>query len=507
MADAKQILVTGATGYIGGRLVPQLLEKGYQVRCLARDPSRLSGRGWDEDERVEFVVGDVLEPASLGPAMAGCDAAYYLVHSMSSGAGRFEDRDRLGATNFAKAAGSAGLGRLIYLGGLGDRSGPLSAHLDSRNEVGDVLRAGKTPVTELRAAMVIGSGSASFEMLRALVKKLPIMICPRWVETKTQPIAVRDILAYLIGALESPAVVGGTFDVGGPEVLTFREMIVRFAAVIGLKRRIISIPVLTPRLSAYWVNLMTPVPAGLAFALIESLKTETVCGEHDIRTLIPITPTGFDDAVRWAIDKVNQHAVETRWTNASVPRGSPWRGPSAVVGSHDRGPTLAEFPLNDSQTVEVDAPSNVLFDRVRRIGGSVGWYYADFLWKIRGAMDRAIGGVGLRRGRRDDVSIRIGDALDFWRVADVAPGRRLLLHAEMIVPGDAWLEFRVEPLTPTRSRLVQTAFFKPSPRFWGRAYWYACYPLHWFVFAGMARGIARAAEGAAQAQPVSTGKT
>ncbi len=487
----RPILITGATGYIGGRLVPQLLERGYRVRCLARDPRKLSGRGWDQDPRVEIVRGDVLDRDSLRSAVQGCGAIFYLVHSMLSGEKSFENQDRVGAENCAVVAAEAGVDRIIYLGGLGHRAEKLSPHLASRHEVGDVLREGRVPVTELRAAMIVGSGSVSFEMLRALVQRLPFMICPRWVRVRTQPVAIRDVLAYLIGCLENPATAGRTFDIGGPDVLTYEQMMRRFAGILGGSRlRILVVPVLTPRLSAYWVNMMTPVNAGLAFALIESLKYETICEEGQIRQMVPIVPTGFDDAVRWALDEVNQHAVETRWTNASLRhRGLPDRVERVSL------PVLApeNCPIRDVKRVLADVPPLVLFDKVRRIGGDVGWYYAGFLWKIRGWMDRAIGGVGLRRGRRDPVSVRIGDAIDFWRVEDVVPGRRLLLHAEMIVPGDAWLEFRVEPRDDGHSELVQTAYFKPSP-FWGRAYWYACLPLHLFVFAGMARNIVRAAE-------------
>ena len=481
----KPILITGATGYIGGRLVPQLLERGYRVRCLARDVRKLSGRGWDEDPRVEIVRGDVLDVESVRSAMEGCGSAYYLVHSMLAGERAFQGQDRAAAENFARAAEGAGLGRIIFLGGLGHKSEKLSPHLESRHEVGDVLREGKVPVTELRAAMIVGSGSASFEMLRSLVSKLPVMVCPKWVEVRTQPIAIRDVLAYLVGCLENGETAGQTFDIGGPDVLTYRQMMHRFAAILGLRRWIVVVPVLTPRLSAYWVNLMTPVNAGLAFALIESLQYETVCEEGQILKLVPIPRTGFDDACRWALDKVNQHAVETRWTNASLPHR--FERVSLPILA------LENSPIHDEQRFEADVPPLALFDKVRRIGGDVGWYYAGWLWKIRGWMDRAIGGVGLRRGRRDPVSVRIGDAIDFWRVEDVVPGRRLLLHAEMIVPGDAWLEFRVEPVDESHSELIQTAYFRPSP-FWGRAYWYACFPLHWFVFQGMARSIVRAAE-------------
>ena len=489
---SKPILITGASGYIGGRLVPQLLERGYRVRCLARDPRKLSGRGWDDDPRVEIVRGDVLDAGSVRSAMQGCGSAYYLVHSMLAGEKDFESHDRVAARYFAEEAERAGLDRVIYLGGLGRKAEKLSPHLESRHEVGDVLRAGRVPVTELRAAMIVGSGSASFEMLRSLVSKLPLMICPRWVEVRTQPIAIRDVLAYLVGCLDHPETAGRTFDIGGPDVLTYREMMMRFAKILGTRRWIVVVPVLTPRLSAYWVNLMTPVNAGMAFALIESLQYETVCEEGRINDLVPIPRTGFDDACRWALDKVNQNAVETRWTNASLFHRV--ERPSTDA----RSPL--ESPIRDEQKFVANVPALALFDKVRRIGGGVGWYYADFLWKIRGWMDRAIGGVGLRRGRRDPVSVRAGDAIDFWRVEEIVPGSRMLLHAEMIVPGEAWLEFRVEPIDESHSRLIQTAYFQPSP-FWGKAYWYACFPLHWFVFQGMARNITRAAERDARLTP------
>jgi hypothetical protein len=348
--------------------------------------------------------------------------------------------------------------------------------------VGDVLREGPVPTTELRAAMIIGSGSASFEMLRALVEKLPVMICPRWVKTRSQPIGVRDVLSYLLGCLEVPATRGQVLDIGGPDILTYREMMLRFAAILGLKRWIIDVPVLTPRLSAYWVNIMTPVPAGIAFPLIEGLKAETICQDDRIRHLIPFEPAGFDLAVRRALDHVDRNEVITRWTNASG-RRRPLR--LAFDAS--------EFPIKDQQRRTVNAAPAVLFERICRVGGDVGWYYANPLWKIRGGLDRMMGGVGLRRGRRDPERIWIGDAIDFWRVGDFAPDQWLLLHAEMKVPGDAWLEFRVEPLGMDRSELFQTAYFRPTP-IWGRLYWYLLYPIHWLIFRGMARKIALAAE-------------
>ena len=482
--NAKPILVTGATGYIGGRLVPQLLAKGFRVRCLARDPNRLRGRNWEG--RVEIVAGDVLDRGSVSSALEGCGTAYYLVHSMASAAGSFRERDLLAARKFASAAAAAHVERIIYLGGLGRRSEQLSHHLSSRHEVGDVLRAGIVPTTELRAAMIIGSGSASFEMLRSLVMRLPVMVCPRWVSNRTQPIAIQSVLAYLIGCMESPATSGQVFDIGGPDVLTYKEMMERFARILGLHRWMIVVPVLTPRLSAYWANLVTPVPASIAFPLIEGLKSETVCEDHRIESLVAVEPIGFDEAVRMAMEEHRQHEVETRWTNASMPTRE---------GRRVRfDPT--DYPIHDEQRVACRAPAEALFHRVQRIGGDVGWYYADPLWVVRGWIDRLIGGVGLRRGRRDPENIFVGDAIDFWRVDDLSPGRRLLLHAEMNLPGDAWLEFRAEPIGDgSQSELIQTAFFRPMP-FWGRLYWNLLYPCHWLIFRGMARAIARAAESA-----------
>jgi uncharacterized protein YbjT (DUF2867 family) len=486
MDRSKPILLTGATGYIGGRLAPQLLAAGRSVRCLVRDPRRLSGRDWVD--RAEIVTGDVLDRASLETALAGCSAAYYLVHAMGASRRGFEQRDRQAAENFARAAEDAGLEQIIYLGGLGRRAVAdenVSAHLHSRHEVGDILRQGRTPVTELRAAMIIGSGSASFEILRALVYRLPVMICPKWVVTRTQPIAVRDVLAYLVGCLDAPATRGGRFDIGGPDILTYREMMERFARIVGLKRRMFVVPWLTPHLSAYWINLVTPVPGSIAFPLVEGLKAETICEEQRIQEIVPVERTDFETAVRRALDKIGQHDVETRWTNASLPGVEP-SAPRLDL-------TPRSFPLRDCQRRVVDAPADVLFARIQRIGGEAGWHFGTWLWRVRGAIDRALGGVGLRRGRRDSVKIRIGDAIDFWRVEDFVPGKRLLLRAEMKVPGEALLEFAVRPLDDGRSELLQAAYFRPA-RFWGRLYWYGIYPVHVAVFRGMARNLARAAE-------------
>jgi hypothetical protein len=311
------------------------------------------------------------------------------------------------------------------------------------------------------------------------------MVCPRWVSNRTQPIAIRSVLAYLIGCLENEATAGHVYDIGGPDILTYKEMMTRFARLLGRRRWIFVVPVLTPRLSAYWVNMVTPVPASIAFPLIDSLKYETVCENDSINQHVDVEPIGFEEAVTLALEKVRVHDVQTRWSNASPPHG---QRPGAHFDPLD-------FPITDRQVVESSIAHDRLFDQVSRVGGDVGWFYGDWLWEIRGWMDRAIGGAGLRRGRRDPERVFVGDAIDFWRVEDFVPGRRLLLHAEMIVPGDAWLEFQVDPrVGSTGSTLTQTAYFKPSPVFWGRLYWNLLYPLHWFIFQGMANNIVRAAE-------------
>ena len=484
----KPILITGATGYIGGRLVPQLLAKGYRVRCLTRDPNRLRGRGWED--RVEIVAGDVLDPGSLGPAMEGCGAAYYLVHSMAGGEGSFRDRDLQAARNFATAAAAAGLERIIYLGGLGRRSERLSKHLTSRHEVGDALRAGPVPTTELRAAMIIGSGSASFEMLRALVCRLPVMVCPRWVANRTQPISIRSVLAYLIGCLENPATAGGSFDIGGPDVLTYKEMMERFAAILGLRRKIFVVPVLTPRLSAYWANLVTPVPASVAFPLIEGLKSETICEDERIKSLIPVEPIGFDEAVRLAMEKVQHREVETRWTNASLP-------------GEDRRPVPfepADLPDARRAAVRMRRPGRpALRPRPPRGRG-------------RGLVLRRLplegprlDGPGHRRRRPAPGSPRPGAGLRRRRDRLLAGRGRDPRQAPPAARRDERAGRRLAGVRRPparrgrhRSELAQTAFFRPSPLL-GRPYWYALYPIHWFIFRGMARGIVRAAERASAA--------
>ncbi|MFG1843551.1 SDR family oxidoreductase [Micromonospora sp. NPDC049175] len=481
-------LVTGATGYIGGRLTPLLLAEGYTVRCLARKAVRLRDVPWAS--AAEIVEGDLSRPDTLPAAFADVDVAYFLVHSL--GRPDFEAADRTAATNFAAAARAAGVRRIVYLGGpepASEAEVP-SPHLRSRAEVGRILLGSGVPTAVLRAAVIIGSGSASFEMLRYLTERLPAMITPRWVRNRIQPIAVRDVLRYLAGCVALPPEVNRGFDIGGPDVLTFREMMQRYALVAGLRRRII-VPVrpLTPSLSSHWVGLITPVPNAIARPLVESLIHEAVAHEHDIARYLPDPPgglTGFDDAVALALAKVRDAQVETRWSTASgpdapaepLPSDPEWSGGSVYTDVRERA---------------VDAPPAALWRVIEGVGGEHGWYSFPLAWSVRGWLDRLVGGVGLRRGRRDPHRLQVGEALDFWRVEEIVPGELLRLRAEMRLPGRAWLEMRVLPTDGGRSRYQQRAVFLPRGLS-GHAYWGSVAPFHAVVFGGMARNIARNAE-------------
>ncbi|MEU8329992.1 SDR family oxidoreductase [Micromonospora sp. NPDC048839] len=481
-------LVTGATGYIGGRLTPLLLAEGHTVRCLARKAVRLRDVPWAS--AAEIVEGDLSRPDTLPAAFADVDVAYFLVHSL--GRPDFEAADRTAATNFAAAARAAGVRRIVYLGGpepASDAEVP-SPHLRSRAEVGRILLASGVPTAVLRAAVIIGSGSASFEMLRYLTERLPAMITPRWVRNRIQPIAVRDVLRYLAGCVALPPDVNRGFDIGGPDVLTFLEMMQRYARVAGLRRRII-VPVrpLTPSLSSHWVGLITPVPNAIARPLVESLIHEAVAHEHDIARYLPDPSgglTGFDDAVALALAKVRDAQVETRWSTASgpdspaepLPSDPEWSGGSVYTDVRERA---------------VDAPPAALWRVVEGVGGEHGWYSFPLAWSVRGWLDRLVGGVGLRRGRRDPHRLQVGEALDFWRVEEIVPGELLRLRAEMRLPGRAWLEMRVLPTEDGRSRYQQRAVFLPRGLS-GHAYWGSVAPFHAVVFGGMARNIARNAE-------------
>ncbi|GAA1434908.1 SDR family oxidoreductase [Streptomyces thermospinosisporus] len=494
--EGLHCLVTGASGYIGGRLVPELLEAGHRVRCLARSPGKLRDHPWAD--QAETVRGDVTDADGVAAALRGIDVAYYLVHALGSGSG-FEDTDRRAARIFAEQAHAAGVRRIVYLGGLTPRGVPeaeLSPHLRSRAEVGRIFLDGPVPATVLRAAVVIGSGSASFEMLRYLTERLPVMVTPGWVRTRVQPIGVRDVLRYLAGSAGMPADVNRAFDIGGPDVLTYQEMMQRYAAVAGLRRRIVvPVPVLTPKLSSLWVGLVTPVPAGLARPLTESLRHEVVCHEHDIARHVPDLPgrpLPFDEALALALRRVRQAQVATRWSSASVP-GAP----------SDPLPTDPDWAggslYQDERQATVDAPRQALWRVIEGIGGDNGWYSFPLAWAVRGWLDRFAGGVGLRRGRRDAQHLRVGEALDFWRVEEIEPGRLLRLRAEMRLPGLAWLEMHAETDEAGRTRYRQRALFHPRGLL-GHAYWWAVSPFHSVVFGGMARNITRAAAKAVDAQ-------
>jgi uncharacterized protein YbjT (DUF2867 family) len=476
------IFVTGATGYIGGRLAPRLIERGYGVHCLVRSRAKLLARPWAQQKSVEIVQGDTGDGAGLARAMRGCAAAYFLVHSMDAASAEYRARDKAMAEAFGRAAAEAGVPRIIYLGGLGETGSGLSEHLSSRREVEAALCCGGVPVTVLRAAMIIGSGSASFEILRYLVERLPIMITPRWVSTESQPIAVRDVLFYLIAAMETPATAGRTLDIGGPEVCSYAGMMREMAEALHLRRRlIIPVPVLTPRLSSLWIHLVTPLAASIARPLAEGLRNRVVCRNDDTALLMPHQCLTIRQAMDAALAKAEQGEVQTAWSDAGVMPGDPtWAGGTEFVDRHTA--TAAALPA-------------AAWFAVCAIGGKRGYYAADWLWRWRGIMDRLIGGPGLRRGRRCARDLRLGEALDFWRVTAIEAPRHLVLSAEMKLPGVATLSFEIEPapLVAKQCTIVMTARFRPRGLL-GIGYWYAMLPLHGVVFRGMLTGLVREAQ-------------
>jgi uncharacterized protein YbjT (DUF2867 family) len=420
LKNSKPILVAGATGYVGGRLIPALLEAGYTVRAMGRSLEKLACRPWGHHPKVELVKGDVLDVESLKKALSGCGAAYYLVHSMIAQKQNFVEADRRAAQNMVLASESTGIERMIYLGGLAEKkNGSLSKHLRSRIEVADLLQSGRVPVTDLRAPMILGSGSASFEILRYLVERLPIMITPRWVRSLNQPIAIRNVIQYLVGCLEHDETIGQTYDIGGPDVLAYRDLLDIYAQEAKLpKRWIFPVPVLTPTLSAYWIHLISPVPHSIAFPLTEGLSSDAVCSDKRILSIVPQKLISPREAIRTALDKIIQEQVDTCWADAGEIITPEW----AHCGDADwAGGTIMQCGYR----VRIKATPDEVWLPVSRIGGNTGWYYADSLWWLRGLMDRWFGGVGLRRGRRHSTELRVGDALDFWRVLEVETKERL----------------------------------------------------------------------------------
>lgn len=471
------ILLTGASGYIGGRLLPSLEERGYRVRCLARHPEILKPK---VSPVTEVVAGDVLDRPSLDSAMRGVDVAYYMVHSMRSH-GSFEETDRQAARNFSEAAKTAGVKGLIYVGGLGSDEEKLSAHLRSRHEVGDILRQSGLPVCEFRASAVIGSGSASFELIRALVERLPIMLTPRWVKGKAQPIAIDDLLDYVLEALRIPTSSYRTYEVGGADQVSYADMMRAYGRQRGLKPRIIPVPVLTPWLSALWLGLVTPLYARIGRAIIESIVHVTVVRDNAALTTFPVRPVGIDEAIRRALANEETHFSKTRWSDAISSSGKRQSWGGVRFGTR----------IVDSRTTTVQAPPHIVFACIERLGGDHGWYACGWLWHIRGLIDLLQGGAGMRRGRPSSATLRIGDTVDSFRVEAIQPNRLLRLKSEMNLPGRAWLEFEVTE-AGSSTKIRQTAIFDPVG-LTGQIYWYSLYVPHEFVFGGMLQGIARAA--------------
>lgn len=481
--DGDLVLLTGATGYIGGRLLSVLADDGISVRALARHPENIETKeGW----QVEAVTGDLLDPESLTKAMVGVTTAYYLVHSMADSQ-RFQQRDRKAALNFAAAAREAGVSRIIYLGGLG-RGEDLSPHLASRQEVGEILRLSGVPTLEFQASVVIGSGSLSFEMIRGLVDKLPVMITPRWVRIRTQPIAIEDLIAYLRAATDVPLPESTIVEIGGAEVTTYGKLMLEYAHQRGLKRLMIPVPILTPRLSSLWLGLVTPLYSRVGRQLVESLKHETVVQDRKAESLFTIRPMDVKRAVERALKNEDRDFAITRWSDAFS------SGETRAWGGDTYGSRLV-----DSRVIEVNATPQQAFAAVEALGGDTGWYWGNILWRIRGFFDLLAGGPGMRRGRRHPKLTTVGQTLDFWRVEGLERGKLLRLRAEMKLPGRAWLQFEVEDIGNGRSTIRQTALFDPVGLA-GLAYWYALFAIHSYVFKGLLRGVGRAAEDTAKAE-------
>ncbi|HEY5153107.1 MAG TPA: SDR family oxidoreductase [Acidimicrobiales bacterium] len=487
------VVVVGASGYIGGRLVGDLLDAGFAVRCVARTPRKLEAAPWRH--RVDVVQGDV--ERDLGDAFADAAAVYFLVHSIGE-APDWVERERRGAENVRDAAARAGVRRIVYLGGLGDDhrgegqsdgdpTRHLSEHLASRHRVGRVLAQGPVPVTELRAAVIIGSGSASFEMLRYLVENLPAMVTPKWVDTRCQPIGVRDVLRYLVEVVGLEEAAGTVLDIGGPDVLTYRLMMSVYADEAGLRPRlVIPVPVLSPRLSSWWVGLVTPLPRSLARPLVNSLVNEVVVHDHTIERLCPGPLLSYRESVRLALGRTRAGTVISRWADADT--GTHTAGPAPTDPGWAGGTEFTDRRVRTTTATPLD-----VYAAICHLGGERGWHRGEWLWRVRGFLDKLVGGPGLRRGRRNPRELRIGEPLDFWRVEAIEPGGLVRLHAEMVLPGEAWLEWHIEPDGATGTKVTQLALFRPRG-LWGNAYWYGIAPFPRFVFPGLLEGLITEAE-------------
>ncbi len=482
-ARSGVIGIIGATGYIGGRLAPMLLERGYTVRAIGRSGRKLGCRSFAAHPNMQIVVADAGDFRALKAALNGCETVFYLVHSMQAAGKDFAARDKYLASNMANAAAAAGVERIIYLGGLGADSGDLSHHLRSRHETGAILARGKVPVTCLHAAMILGAGSASFEIMRYLVERLPVMLAPRWVNTRCQPIAVSNVLHYLIGCLEQEATTGQSYDIGGPDIVTYGRLFQLYAKEKRLRKRwIVPLPLLTPRLSSLWIHLVTPVPASLARPLAEGLRNEVVCKDNRIREVIPQELLSIRQAIRTSLGETMKQSLSACWADAGELRPPEW----LACGDADyAGGTI----LNCSYQAVLSCAPDQVWKTLLRVGGRNGWFYAMILWRIRGFMDRLAGGAGLQRGRRDPDELRVGDALDFWRVLELEPEHKLVLLAEMKMPGEAVFQFQVDPLGPESCRLLLIARFLPHGLV-GLAYWYGLLPIHGPLYRGMIRRIA-----------------
>ena len=473
-----KILLTGASGYIGKRLLPVLLEEGHEVICLVRNKDRFKSH-YSSNEGINIIEIDLLSPVN-NSIPKDIDIAYYLVHSMSSSNGDFTKLENTSAVNFISLLGATNCKHIVYLSGISNEP-HLSKHLDSRRNVETVLANCKIPLTVLRASIIVGSGSASFEIIRDLVEKLPVMIAPKWLNTKCQPIAIRDVIKYLSGIKLKTESYNRIFDIGGKDILTFKEMLLIFAGIRGLRRFVFTIPVLTPKLSSYWLYFVTAISFKLASSLVDSMKIETVCKLKGIDDIISIITLSYKEAVMFAFEKIEQNTILSSWSDALS------SSDSDDLNNHIEIPVYGCFKDSRIKQISEERINDVL-NNIWSIGGERGWYYANFLWRIRGILDKIVGGVGLRRGRRNANEINNGDALDFWRVllAD-KPNKRLLLYAEMKLPGEAWLEFKIESKN-SKAILHQIATYRPKG-LTGRLYWYSVLPFHYFIFAGMIRNI------------------